>query len=54
MDEEHRTKKVSELLQKAARRMKQAQQTRDPVRAATLMAEAAKLRADVAKLEKGH
>ncbi len=54
MDEEHRTKKVAEILKLAARKAQRAKQTGDLVRALKLQAEVAKLRAEAAKLEAGH
>ena len=53
MNDEQRLKRVADLLKRAAAKMAQAKRTRDPVRAAKLLAEAAELEHKAAKTRAG-
>jgi len=53
MDEIQRAKRIEELTRRVAHKMAQAKRERDPVRAARLAVEMAKLETEIAKLKAG-
>jgi len=53
MNEEQRLKRYADLLKRVAAKIGQANRTRDPVRTAKLMAEAAQLKHKAAKILAG-